>query len=69
MTKKTYKGKGRKVSDTTFAGMPAVVYHIVYDEAVTASIGEAVKEVQRYHADGSVTVEGEVVKDEGGDGC
>ena len=66
MTKKTYTGKGKKVSDTTFAGMPAVVYHIDYEPMpITVSNGEVIVEVQHYHTDGSVTVEGEVVKDEG----
>ena len=59
---KKYKGRGKKVSDTEIFGIPAVVYRIEYDEPVMVNSGEVVKETQQYHADGSVTVEGEVVK-------
>ena len=59
---KKYKGSGRKVSDTTFLGMPAVLYRIEYDRVITVRAGEMVEEVQKYNFDGSVTVEGEVVK-------
>ena len=43
--------------------MTAVVYRIEYDEPITVNSGEVVNETQSYHADGTVTVEGEVMKE------
>ena len=61
---KKYKGHGEKVSDTTIFGMPAAVYHIEYDEPIWVGNNDIVKETQQYHADGTVTIEGEVVVDD-----
>ena len=59
---KKFRGSGKKVANAVIFNSPAAVYRIKYDEPVIVHIGEIVKEVQQYHSDGTVTVEGEVVK-------
>ena len=60
---KKYRGKGKRVVSSKIFGMPTVVYCIEYDEGIVVHNGETMKEIQYYHADGSVTIEGEVIED------
>jgi hypothetical protein len=62
MTKK-FKGRGKRIADTTIFGLPASVYQIIYAEQVTIHNGEMIKETHQYLPNGTVTIEAEIVND------